>query len=54
MGAATMFHFASMSSLTPDVPFDPSSAAELELHKREMLDLARHMLGIAARISTDR
>jgi TetR/AcrR family transcriptional regulator len=48
MGAATVFHFASMSSLTPDVPFDPSSAAERELHKREMLDLARHMLGISA------
>jgi TetR/AcrR family transcriptional regulator len=54
MGAATIFHFASMSSLTPDVPFDPSSATERELHKREMLDLARHMLGIGARISKDR
>jgi TetR/AcrR family transcriptional regulator len=49
MGAATIFHFASMSSLTPDVPFDPSSPAELEQHKREMLVLARYMLGITAR-----
>ncbi|TMA30146.1 MAG: TetR family transcriptional regulator [Deltaproteobacteria bacterium] len=49
MGAATVFHFASMSSLTPDVPFDPASAAEQEKHKRELLRMARHMLGITAR-----
>jgi TetR/AcrR family transcriptional regulator len=49
MGATTVFHFAAMPTLTPDVPFDPSSAAELERHKREMLRVARRMLGIEAR-----
>jgi TetR/AcrR family transcriptional regulator len=49
MGAATIFHFVSMSSLTLDVPYDPSSAAELERHKCELLRMARHMLGITAR-----
>ncbi len=46
MGATTVFHFAAMPSLTPDVPFDPSSESEVELHKREILHLARHALGI--------
>jgi TetR/AcrR family transcriptional regulator len=46
MGATTVFYFAAMPSLTPGVRFDPSSPAELERHKREMLDLARRMLGI--------
>jgi TetR/AcrR family transcriptional regulator len=49
MGAATIFHYASMSSLTPDVPFDPSDPVELEQHKRELLRMARHMLGSKAR-----
>lgn len=49
MGATTVFHFAAMPSLTPDVPFDPSSRAELERHKREMLRVARLMLGIEVR-----
>jgi len=49
MGATTVFHLAAMPSLTPNVPFDPASPAELERHKREMLHVARHMLGIKAR-----
>lgn len=49
MGATTVFHFAAMPWLTPDVPFDPRSRAELETHKREILLVARAMLGIAAR-----
>jgi TetR/AcrR family transcriptional regulator len=48
MGATTVFHFAAMPSLTPAVPFDPSSVAEIERHKREMLRVARRMLGIEA------
>jgi TetR/AcrR family transcriptional regulator len=47
MGATTVFHFAAMPLLTLDVPFDPWSHAELEKHKREMLLVARGMLGIA-------
>jgi TetR/AcrR family transcriptional regulator len=46
MGATTVFHFAAMPSLTPGVPFDPSSRTEVERHKREMLRVARRMLGI--------
>lgn len=49
MGATTVFHFAAMPSLTLNIPFDPSSATELERHKREMLHVARQMLGIKAR-----
>jgi TetR/AcrR family transcriptional regulator len=49
MGATTVFHFAAMPWLTPDVPFDPRSRADLEKHKREILLVARTMLGIAAR-----
>lgn len=46
MGATTVFHFAAMPWLTKDVPFDPWSAEELEKHKREILLVARTMLGI--------
>jgi AcrR family transcriptional regulator len=46
MGATTVFHFAAMPWLTMGVPFDPWSQAELEKHKREIVAIARHMLGI--------
>jgi TetR/AcrR family transcriptional regulator len=49
MGATTVFHFAAMPWLTADVPFDPWSPAEIEKHKREILLVARAMLGIEAR-----
>jgi TetR/AcrR family transcriptional regulator len=49
MGATTVFHFAAMPWLTRDVPFDPWSPAELERHKREILLVARSMLGIRPR-----
>jgi TetR/AcrR family transcriptional regulator len=52
MGATTVFHFAAMPWLTPDVPLDPWSPAELEKHKREMLLVARGMLGIESRSRT--
>jgi TetR/AcrR family transcriptional regulator len=48
MGATTVFHFAAMPWLTFEVPFDPWSAVELEKHKREIVRLARIMLGIDA------
>jgi hypothetical protein len=38
-----------MPWLTRDVPFDPWSPAELERHKREILLVARSMLGIRPR-----
>jgi TetR/AcrR family transcriptional regulator len=46
MGATTVFHFAAMPWLTLDVSFDVWSQAELERHKREMVLIARVMLGI--------
>jgi TetR/AcrR family transcriptional regulator len=52
MGASTVFHFAAMPWLTLDVPFDPWSRAELEKHKREILLVARAMLGIKSRPRT--
>jgi TetR/AcrR family transcriptional regulator len=48
MGAITVFHFAAMPWLTLDLPVDPWSRSELEKHKREILLVARGMLGIAA------
>ena len=46
MGAITVFHFAAMPWLTLEAPFDPWSRAELDKHKREILIVARGMLGI--------
>jgi len=54
MGATTVFHFAAMPWLTVDVSFDVWSPAELEQHKREILLLARVMLGIESRPPTRR
>ena len=54
MGATTVFHFAAMPWLTLDVPFDPWGRAELEKHKREILLVARGMLGIKSRPRTRR
>ena len=48
MGAITVFHFAAMPWLTLDKPFDPWGGTELEKHKREILLVARGMLGIEA------
>jgi TetR/AcrR family transcriptional regulator len=46
MGAVAIFHFAAMPWLALDVPVDPWSRAELEKHKREILLVARGMLGV--------
>jgi TetR/AcrR family transcriptional regulator len=46
MGAITVFHFAAMPWLTLNLPVDPWSRAELDKHKREILQVARGMLGI--------
>ena len=48
MGAITVFHFAAMPWLTLNVPVDPWSRSELDKHKREILLVARRMLGITA------
>jgi hypothetical protein len=52
MGATTVFHFAAMPWLTHDVPFDPWSPSEIEKLKREILLVARSMLGIESRPRT--
>ena len=43
MGATTVYYFAAMPWLTPSEPWSP---AELEKLKRDILLVARHMLGI--------
>jgi TetR/AcrR family transcriptional regulator len=48
MSAVIMLHPATMAWLTLDVPVDPWSRAELEKHKREIVIVARAMLGIDA------
>ena len=48
MGATTVYHFAAMPWMTVDVSFDVWSPAELERHKREIVAIARVMLGIEA------
>jgi TetR/AcrR family transcriptional regulator len=47
MGAMTVFHFAATPWLTLDRPADPWSGAELDAQKREILRVARDMLGIS-------
>jgi TetR/AcrR family transcriptional regulator len=55
MGAITVFHFAAMPWLTLDTHVDPWGRAELEKHKREILLVARGMLGIEKpRVRKDR
>ena len=46
MGAITVFHFAAMPWLTLGAAIDPWSESEIEKHKREILLVARTMLGI--------
>lgn len=46
IGAVTVYHFAAMPWLTVDKNVDPWSKAELAEHKREILLVARTMLGI--------
>ena len=46
MGGITVFHFAAMPWLTVGAALDPWSPNELEKQKREILLVARTMLGI--------
>jgi hypothetical protein len=48
MGAVTVFHFAAMPWLTLGAAIDPWSRNEIEKHKREILLVARTMLGITS------
>ncbi|HEX5067455.1 MAG TPA: TetR/AcrR family transcriptional regulator [Myxococcota bacterium] len=54
MGATTIFHFAAMPWMTVDVSFDIWSPPELERHKREIVEIARAMLGIEPAASRNR
>jgi TetR/AcrR family transcriptional regulator len=49
VGAITVFHFAAMPWLALKVPVDPWSRLELDKHKREILLVARTMLGMESR-----
>jgi TetR/AcrR family transcriptional regulator len=46
MGGITVFHFAALPWLTLDAGVHPWSRSEMEKHKREILLVARTMLGI--------
>ena len=46
IASVAFFHFAAMTWLTLDEPVDPWSRTELEKHKRELLLVARGLLGI--------
>ena len=48
VASVAFFHFAAMAWLTLDEPVDPLSREELEKHKRELLLVARDLLGIGA------
>jgi hypothetical protein len=52
MGAVTVFHFAAMPWLALNVPVDPWSRAEIDKHKREILLVARGMLGVRTAAET--
>jgi hypothetical protein len=52
MGGITVFHFAAMPWLTLGEGLDPWSRNELEKQKREILLVARTMLGIESRTPT--
>jgi TetR/AcrR family transcriptional regulator len=54
MGAITVFHFAAMPWLALDTSSDPWSRSELEKHKREILLVARGMLGMETRAKRGR
>jgi len=54
MGAITIFHFAAMPWLVLDQPVDPWGRAELDKHKREILLVARTMLGIESPTPPDK
>jgi TetR/AcrR family transcriptional regulator len=48
IASVAFFHFAAMAWLTVEEPVDPWSRVELEKHKRELLLVARGLLGIDA------
>lgn len=48
IASVSFFHFAATTWLAGDAPVDPWSPAELEKHERELLLVARTLLGIDA------
>jgi TetR/AcrR family transcriptional regulator len=44
IAGATVFFFAAMPSLLPGSTFDPLDATRIESHKREVLEITRHLL----------
>lgn len=55
MIGSTLFYIAALPTLIRDLPYDPLCAEQLELHKRDLIETARRLLGIRAlRSLTDR
>ena len=43
---STLFYVAALPTLVRQLPYDPLSTEQLELHKRDVLETARRLLGI--------
>lgn len=48
IAGATVFFVAAVPSLVPDAGFDPMSPTHLDVHRRELLDITRRLLGLEA------
>jgi TetR/AcrR family transcriptional regulator len=46
IAGATMFYIAALPTFTADLPYDPLAPEQFEAHKRDVLQIARRLLGI--------
>jgi AcrR family transcriptional regulator len=46
IAGATMFYIAALPTFTSDLPYDPLAPEQFEAHKRDVLQIARRLLGI--------
>jgi TetR/AcrR family transcriptional regulator len=46
IAGATMFYIAALPAFTGDLPYDPLAPEQFEAHKRDVIQVARRLLGI--------
>jgi len=46
IAGATMFYIAALPTFTSDLPYDPLAPEQFEAHKRDVLQIARRLLGV--------
>jgi hypothetical protein len=46
MAGATLFYLAALPTFVADLPYDPLAREQLEAHKRDLVEIARRLLGI--------